>query len=367
LGGSFGLVSEFDFNYTSNQFVTQAENFYVQGKSTNLSTPTGNPAGVWMAGGAPAADAGGNVYVVTGNGNFEGVTTPLNFGNSIVKLGGSPLAEEDFYAPNVWSFLNTGSMGQTLNCGTDYLCGPCPPTCVVLGQTDWDLGSGGVVLLTTSSTSAKGYGELAAGGKEGMFYVTYYCSSSTQCPTSNWNRLMGGLDGGAGYGTDSGSSALSTLCTQSGQLTPGAGTIAQCFYGEPVTTRPDSGQRGTPAYWPGLTPYLYTVGISDSLKAYPFTASTGLFTVNTTPAQSSGTFAYPAATPVITSNGSNFGSALVWVLDTSAYARPPNNQAVLTAFAAKPNGSSLTPLWSSLTSGPGAVKFTIPTIANGKV
>ena len=32
-----------------------------------------------------------------------------------------------------------------------------------------------------------------------------------------------------------------------------------------------------------------------------------------------------------------------------------------------PTGSSWTPLWTSGTTGPGAVKFTIPTIANGKV
>jgi hypothetical protein len=363
LGGSFGLVSEFDFDYGTKTFGSTAENFYVQGMNTDLSAPLGNPAGVWMAGGAPAADAGGNVYVVTGNGNFEGMNTPLNLGNSIVKLGGSSFQNaEDFYTPNVWKQLNSGASG--VSCGTDYLCSPCPTPCgfISLGQTDWDLGSGGVVLLTDSS--ATGYGEMVAGGKEGMFYVPYYCKSSAQCPTTNWNQLMGGLDG-AGYGFNSGGSLYTSIpCTMGPALTKGG--IAQCFYGEPLTTRMDSGQRGTPAYWAGSTPYLYTVGISDSLKAYPFTG--GLFTVNTTPAESSSTYAFPGVTPVITSNGASFASAVVWVLDTSAYGTPGNNQAVLSAYAAKPpSGSSWTPLWTSGTTGPGAVKFTIPTIANGKV
>ena len=169
------------------------ESFYLQGANTNLSfNPSGNPAGVWMSGGAPAMDSGGNVYVVVGNGNFEGITAPLNFGNSIVKLGGSSFVEEDYYTPDIWSLLNRGS-------STSVSCSPYPnnATCVItsLPQGDWDLGSGGVVLLTSSSGTT--YGELVAGGKEGMFYVTYYCSGKLLNAMSN-DQLEpgdGGLDG----------------------------------------------------------------------------------------------------------------------------------------------------------------------------
>ena len=161
-GGSFGLVSEFDFDYSTSTFGAQAENFYAEGKNTNLVYTPNAPAGTWMSGGAPAADGAGNVYVAIGNGKFEGVSTPLNFGNSIVKLGGSTFGEEDFYTPNVWSALNFGA--SNISCGTDYLCTPCPPCTIALSSGDWDLGSGGVVLLAASNASV--YGQLAAAGKD---------------------------------------------------------------------------------------------------------------------------------------------------------------------------------------------------------
>ncbi len=216
-GGSFGLVSEFDYSYGTSSFSTAVESFYPEGTNTNLVYTTPAPAGVWMSGGAPAADSSGNVYVAVGNGKFEGVNTPLNFGNSIVKLGGSTFGEEDFYTPNVWSILNFGTTGTNkASCG-----GTCQ---VALPTGDWDLGSGGAVLLTTSSATQ--YGELVAGGKEGMFYVTYYCSSST-CPSTSWNALMGGLDGPTGYNTNSASNYKTQACTQrhlhesiSGQSSP---------------------------------------------------------------------------------------------------------------------------------------------------
>lgn len=40
-------------------------------------------AGIWMSGGAPSADAAGNLYVITGNGVFDGTSA---FGDSFLKL-----------------------------------------------------------------------------------------------------------------------------------------------------------------------------------------------------------------------------------------------------------------------------------------
>jgi PQQ enzyme repeat len=107
--------------------------------ATNLSlvaalntTPTGSQSAIWSGGMAPAADASGNIYVMTGNGTFDGVN---NFGESMLKLNGS-LAVQDYATPSDWANLNNG---------------------------DTDFGSGGPVLLPT---------HYAVGiGKDGILYL----------------------------------------------------------------------------------------------------------------------------------------------------------------------------------------------------
>jgi len=108
------------------------------------ATPNGDPngtltlGGIWMAGAAPAVDADGNFYVVTGNGYENGAT---DFGNSVVKLGlpvNGTLPVLDYFNPFNQSGTNT------------------------IG--DQDLGSGGVLLLPTASNGAQ---LLAQAGKAG--------------------------------------------------------------------------------------------------------------------------------------------------------------------------------------------------------
>jgi len=106
------------------------------------------------------------------------------------------------------------------------------------------------------------------------------------------------------------------------------------------------------------------VAIGDVLKQYT------LANASLTPALQAGdVFGFPGATPAISSNGAANG--IVWVLDTSNNGTPngpgSGGPAILYAYDA----TNLNKLFSSPTSGAGAagnaVKFVVPTVANGKV
>jgi hypothetical protein len=63
------------------------------------ASPNGTQGGIWMSGGGAAADASGNIYFSTGNGDWNGTT---DFGDSIVKLGlpsGGSFPLLDYFTP----------------------------------------------------------------------------------------------------------------------------------------------------------------------------------------------------------------------------------------------------------------------------
>jgi hypothetical protein len=123
----------------------------------------------------------------------------------------------------------------------------------------------------------------------------------------------------------------------------------------------------TPSFWQGT---LYYAGAGGSASAYAFDATTGLF--NTAPSSiSTTTFGYPGATPSISSLESTNG--IVWALDSSNFGTDDTGSraagpSILHAYDAANLGREL---WnSSQSSGNAAgnaVKYTVPTIANGKV
>ncbi len=105
---------------------------------------------------------------------------------------------------------------------------------------------------------------------------------------------------------------------------------------------------------------IYYQGVHSQLLSY--LVSNGLGTVIS---YSSDTFAYPGATPVVSANGTN--NAVAWVLQTDQYAS--GGPAILHAYDAYNlaqelyNSSSV-----ALRDTPApAVKFSVPTVANGKV
>ena len=226
-----------------------------------------------------------------------------NYGDSIVKLSG----------PN-------GGIFKVADWFT-------PHNQASLNGGDTDLGSGGVLLLPNLPAGSPHPHLLVQMGKEGTMYLIDRDKMGKYC---------------AGCGSN----------PQIVQEIPGA----------------SAGIWGSPAYWNGS---VYWGGGKegnnpDSLKAFSFNAhNSGLLSTSPT-SQSQQPFRYSTAAPVISSNGKSNG--ILWILDNSTY--KASCCQVLYAFDAT---NLATMLYSSNQAANnrdqsgGAVKFTAPIVANGKV
>lgn len=143
--------------------------------------PNGGAAAPWNSGGAPAADADGNIYYSLANGTFDTTLNPQGFpakgdyGNALVKL--AP-AGSSFEVKDYWTMDNS----------------------VTESAGDVDLGSGGLVLLPDFTDSTGKVRQLvAAAGKDGNLYVADRNNMGKFNPGSNANlyqELPGVLPGG---------------------------------------------------------------------------------------------------------------------------------------------------------------------------
>jgi outer membrane protein assembly factor BamB len=204
----------------------------------------GSGPAIWMSGGGPAADSGGNVYLLTANGAFEttldanGFPNHQDYGNSFLRLtlSGSTLAVSDY-------FTVTDTLAASSN--------------------DKDLGSGGILLLPDLDDSGGNVQHLAVGaGKDGNIYVVSRDSLGKFSSSGNniWQQVSGALGNGSSGGIWS-----------------------------------------TPAYFNGS---LYYGPAGDNLKAFGVSAAK----VSAAPtSRSSATFTYPGTAPAVSANGSQNG------------------------------------------------------------
>jgi hypothetical protein len=184
-----------------------------------------------------------------------------------------------------------------------------------LDQYDGDQGSGGILILPTQTTGSYPH-LLVQAGKSGEVYLL--------------NR-----EGLGGYYTS-------------------ADHVVQ----ELPNAVGDVGTWSTPAYWNGN---IYYWAQKDTLKE--FSLVNGLLSGPN--AVSSESYGFPGANPAISANGTTQG--IVWSIDSEGYMT--SGSAILQAHDA---GNPSTTLYSSSTNSsrdnPGlAVKFTVPTVVNGKV
>ena len=313
--------------FAAHEDATPYHGWVIAYQSTNVqhqvavfnTTPNGlNGAdgGIWGGGGAPAIDSGGDLYVSTGNGVFDEAPPPPNadYGDSLIRL--------HFVSGATPNGVNLSVAGWFT-----------PFDQAKLAQFDTDLGSGASVLLPNQTGTGPQH-LLAQVGKEGVVYVVDRDNMGQYNPSNN-------------------------------------SQIWQSFKG------PSNGLWGTPALWHNN---LYIGGQGDGIKQFVFNPSTELFTT-TVASQSTQHFNYPGTTPSISSQ---FGkNGIVWALDESLYGYaagqgcsvvppPPacTGPAILHAY----NATNLAiEYWNSTMAANNrdragnAVKFTPPTIANGKV
>lgn len=124
----------------------------------------------------------------------------------------------------------------------------------------------------------------------------------------------------------------------------------------------DASILSTPLFW---NDFIYVAAGNGKLKA--FFMPGGILNTSALASQSPEALGPQGATPVVSSNGTN--NAIIWLIDTGGALATPNSPAILRAFDAN---SLSTEIYNSAmvpsrdTAGL-AVKFTIPTVANGKV
>ncbi len=217
---------------------------------------TGAGSGIWQSGQGLAADSGGNIYVMTGNGTFDLNTGGVDAGDTMLKLSTqNGLKVVDYFTP------------------FNQLC---------LSLDNGDLGSGGTLLLPTQSGSYPN--ELIGVGKEGRIYVV-------------------DRDHLGGYST------IPNVCNN--QTASNVDKIVQEL--------PDNGIGGmfsSPVYWNGPTgQFVYFGGANDHLKAYSL--NNGRLSSSPT-SQTIESFAFPGGNPSLSSNSTTPGTGILWTIDSSA-------------------------------------------------
>lgn len=262
-------------------------------------------AGIWQSGAGLVSDGPGRIFVATGNGVSPppgpGTAPPGTLAESVVRLGVQPdgsLAAQDYFSP-----YNNQK----------------------LDSWDADLGSGGPVALPDSFGTPSHPHVLAIVGKTGILYL---------------------LDrddlGGTAQGVNGSDRVLSSTSVGAGVW----GRVAAFAARTGSTT----------------TNYLYVTPNGRPMQVYAVSADANGIPRLAQVAQGADTFGYTSGSPVVTSNGQDGSSALVWAVQS------PDRSGVggaLIAYDAVPGSGSLHQRFSATL---GTVsKFSQPATDSGRV
>jgi hypothetical protein len=271
-----------------------AANAVFNATPNQVGTLSYSRGGIWMGGGAPAVDAAGNLFFITGNGTFDANTGGSNYGDSVVRLStASGFSVADYFTPRDQASLDAN---------------------------DTDFGSGAATILVDQPAGPVTH-LVIGGGKQGNLFLL--------------NR------------------------DSMGKFSGSTNNVVQ-------TVNLGNSILATPVFWQNN---LYVAGVG-TLKQFAFNSTTGKF--NGAPfSQSSTGYRFPGATPSVSSNGASNG--IVWALDNGLYCTPQSPGCGATVLHAYDATNLATELWNSSQAAANrdlaghAVKFTVPTVANGKV
>jgi len=327
------------------------------------STPADHGGGIWQGAQGPAADDQGNIYAMTGNGNWDGQS---DFSESFVKLhyaapqGGQPagLAITDWWTPfteksDAKTGLNGRKHNQTNNRGYDW--------------GDQDLGSGGPVVIQK-------FGLVVGAGKDGILYVLDQNKFGKTAladllnPAQNYSKLK------------SPPIFFTYFPGFAVNPAPQDPTNLNAYFVDNKTHH----LHGSPVFWDGPDhgPMLFCWGENESLRAWSVNNSGKLTYVaighevaSKGAAGPQGHGGMPGGMLCLSANGNQAGTGIVWALaPLNGDANSQRVQGILRAYDAAnydtdaQGNKFLRLLWSS---GPQNTfkhnKFNPPVVANGKV
>ncbi|WP_272477875.1 choice-of-anchor D domain-containing protein [Baekduia alba] len=274
---------------------------------------TGDGAGIWQSGAGLMSDGPGRLFVSTGNGNSPpvGLTAPGNgaYGESIVRLDVQPdgkLKPGDFFAPSDAAYLD---------------------------GYDADFASGGVTGLRDDAFGTSTFPHVSvAVGKAGYVYLL------------NRDDL-----GGIGTGVGQGDRVIERVGPYGG------------VWSRPSVWPGDGGWIAIPTASPAAGAAPFAAGSVGRLNLYRYRVNGGVPSLDA-PISSDDAFGFGSSAPVITSDGTASGSAVMWVVWS------PNGTgagAQLRAYDAVPVSGHLK-LRRSWPIGQSA-KFGMPGIGDGRV
>ncbi|MFI6440526.1 choice-of-anchor D domain-containing protein [Streptomyces sp. NPDC050759] len=258
-------------------------------------------AGIWQSGGGLVSDGSGRIFFSTGN----GISPAPGPGKTVQGTLAESVVRLQVGADNSLSTADFFS----------------PSDAATLDLTDQDISSGAPMALPDGFGTSEHPHLLIQQGKDGRIFLL------------DRDNL-----GGMGQGPQGGDAALSV-------------------------SGPYQGMWGHPAFWGGDGGYVYVVGNQGPLRALKYGVRNGGTPALTLTGQSQDTFGYTSGSPLVTSDGTDESSALVWM---TAASNASGADGTLRAYGPTPDGNGHLPLLWSAPIGT-ATKFSTPTAERGKV